>query len=43
MSPVGHHLLRLLLFFAVLFAIGIVAALRERRAKMNTRNRRRNQ
>ncbi len=33
----GHHLLRLGAFFGVLFCIGLVAAMRERRRKMSRR------
>jgi hypothetical protein len=39
MSPLGHHLIRLFLFFGALFAVGIIAALRERNAKKNRRKR----
>jgi hypothetical protein len=32
-----HHLLRLAAFFALLFLVGLFAALRERRAKLERR------
>ena len=34
MTPLGHHLLHLAVFFGILFVVGFFAALRERRAKM---------
>jgi hypothetical protein len=37
MPPLTHHLFRMLSFFALLFAIGLVAALRERRRKLGKR------
>ena len=39
MTPMGHHLLRLFTFFGFLFVVGLVAALRERRAKVKKRER----
>ena len=39
MTPMGHHLLRLFTFFGFLFVVGLVAALRERRAKLKKRAR----
>jgi hypothetical protein len=33
MSPLAHHMIRLFMLFGVLFVVGIVAALRERRTK----------
>jgi hypothetical protein len=40
MSPLGHHLVRLCVFFGALFVVGIVAALRERREKLRRRGKR---
>jgi hypothetical protein len=40
MSPLAHHLVRLSLFFGVLFVVGLIAALNERREKLRRRTRR---
>jgi hypothetical protein len=33
MSPLAHHMVRLFALFGLLFVVGLVAALRERRSK----------
>jgi hypothetical protein len=38
MSPLIHHLVRLFALFGVLFVVGVVAALRERRGKIAKRS-----
>ena len=35
----GHHMVRVVAFFGLLFVVGLVAALRERRAKVKRHSR----
>jgi hypothetical protein len=39
MPSLGHHMVRVFAFFGLLFLVGLVAALRERQAKIKRHSR----